>query len=512
MDVQRLARERNLYLSLLELGHQTELRPLLDDALGLVVEATGALQGYLQLDSDHHAESPRFWMAQGFSDAEIASVRATISTGILAEALSTGTTIRTPSALDHRQFAGNPSVQKNRIEAVLCAPLGAPRQGQNAGIALGALYLQGRRGFGPFTRDDEELVEIFARHVAPFVTRVLEIEERRQSGDPTRELRDKLQVERLIGSSPAMARILGNIALLAPRDTTVLITGPSGTGKTAVARAMHDNSPRRRGPFVELNCATIPEALAESELFGARAGSFTGARQDVPGKIKAAQGGTLFLDEIAELSMDIQSKLLTFLDSRPDAPARSYYPLGSTRLEYADVRVIAATNADLRQRVRERAFRDDLLHRLDVFSIRMPGLSERSADIGQLTRYFCRVFSEREQAELRISAAGMQALLLADWPGNVRQLVNTIEAGVIRALGEGCPEIEPMHLFPEATWPGDTGELTYHQATQRFQRGLLAETLDASDWNVTATARRLCVSRSTINLLIRAHGLHRREP
>jgi GAF domain-containing protein len=250
--------------------------------------------------------------------------------------------------LDPR-FRERESVRIGRIEEVLCAPVGdCPLRG--------VLYLQGRVSAGPFTADDREVAEIFARHLGPIVGRLLVRERERSTGDPTRGVRQRLRCGQLLGRSSAMARLLEQLASVAPLDVSVLLTGHSGSGKSLVARMIHDNSARRGNRFVEVNCATLPEHLIESELFGAVAGAHSTATGRIDGKVAAAEHGTLLLDEVSDLPLVAQAKLLQLLQSR------TYYPLGSGRPTSADVRVIAATNSDLERAVADRRFRADLFY------------------------------------------------------------------------------------------------------------------------------------------------------
>jgi transcriptional regulator with GAF, ATPase, and Fis domain len=239
----------------------------------------------------------------------------------------------------------------------------------------------------------------------------------------------------MVGNSVAMQRVYMMTRLVAPRDTAVLITGDSGAGKELIAQAVHQLSPRNERPFVVINCAAIPEALLESELFGYARGAFTGAVQSRVGRIHAAHGGTLFLDEIGELPLGLQAKLLRFLESG------EVQRLGSTDVFRVDVRVVAATNADLLRRVKEREFRKDLYYRLSVFPIEVPSLAERTEDVAALAVHFVDVLGPKS---MTLDAAALALLEKHDWPGNVRELKHVIERATILAQNEIV--IRPEHI------------------------------------------------------------------
>jgi Nif-specific regulatory protein len=298
------------------------------------------------------------------------------------------------------------------------------------------------------------------------------------------------------------------VSQVSPLDVGVLLTGDSGTGKSLVARIIHENGSRRSEPFVELNCGAIPEGLVESELFGAMAGAHSTATRRMVGKVEAAERGTLLLDEIAELHASAQAKLLQLLQSK------TYFPLGATEPRSANIRIIAATNADLEAAVREGRFREDLYYRLHVLPLRVPSLAERKEDISELASHFAALASESHGLPLLpLSPSAIRALQMAPWPGNLRQLEHAIEAAVIRAAGERVEQIESQHVFPRekgSTDPSEGDILTFQDATRRFQAEYLAATLDENGWNVSETARRLDLARSHVYTLIRAFGLERR--
>ena len=497
-DAALLRQERDLYLRLLELGHQTDIAPFLEAALALLVEITGAHEGYLELhDEADPPEGPRWSISHALSSDQIEDVRATRSRGIIAQALATGRTILTPSALDDPRFKDFKSVRKSRITAVLCAPIGndPPR---------GVLYLTGRASGGPFTEEDRARAEVVTRHLAPFVDRLLLQHRCSIADDPARTLRARLRLDDVIGRSRMMAAVFQEVAVAAPSSKTVLLTGQTGSGKTQIARVIHENSPRARHPFVEVSCTTLAHGLGGTQLFGYKRGAFTDAREDSPGLVAAAEHGTLFLDEIGDMTLDDQGKLLQLLQSR------QYYPLKSTTPVKADIRVIAGTHVDLERAVAEGRFREDLLFRLDVFTIRLPSLEERREDIAELAAFFCAESCRNEgHAPRQLSRDAICALEAAKWPGNVRKLANVIGVGVERAVSEGVLQVERRHLFPDApSEPGGTTRpATYQDAMRDFQGRFLREALAATGGNVSETARRLDMARGYLYDLIKAHGI-----
>jgi Nif-specific regulatory protein len=424
-----------------------------------------------------------------------------LSSGIIAEALATGDTISTHSALLDARFRDRESVKRERIEAVVCAPLAGDE-------AFGVVYLQGREKPGPFSENDRVAAERFATHLSPLASGLLIRQRVSEASDPTAPVRARHRIRGIVGSSPSLAAALEQAMLAAPLDVNVLLTGESGTGKSQLARVIHENSSRASGPFLELNCAAIPETLTESELFGSMAGAHSEARGDRPGKVAAAEGGTLFLDEVAELSTDAQAKLLQLLQSR------TYYPLGGAEAMQADVRVIAATNVDLQEALSEKKLREDLYYRLQVLPIRLPDLRERSEDLPDLARELARRVCERHRTQpLELSPGAIRAIEAAEWPGNIRQLENAMAAAAIRAAGQNAMRIEVRHVFPEALGTSNEERTpTFQEATRDFQRALLLRTLQEVNWNVSEVARQLDLARSHVYNLVKAFSLTRGEP
>ncbi len=498
-----LEREHDLYRRVLELGCQQELRPFVGEALGLLCEAAGAHQGYLELSAGEQRDELHWHATHGFSDSQVERVRSEISRGIIAEAIATGETIVTSSALSDERFEARASVRGARIEAVLCAPIG------NTPV-LGVLYLQRRLDPGAFAETTAKLVETIANHIAPFADRLIARETQSIAADQTRKPREGLRNhESLVGKSEALAAVLSDVAMAAPLDIGVLLTGPSGTGKTDVARLIHENSSRAGRQFVELNCNAIPESLVESELFGAVAGAHSTATKTTEGKVGAAKGGTLFLDEVGDLPLSVQGKLLQLLQSRV------YYPLGSTQPLAADIRIVAATNANLETAMAEGTFREDLYYRLTVLSIALPSLAERRDDIRLLALHLCRMACDRYKLpRLTLSDALLRALETAEWPGNVRQLAHAIEAAAVRTAASGGLQLERALVFPKASTDNDATEtsgLTFQEATRRFQADLLRTTFEDTGWNILEASRRLELTRSHVYTLIKAFGIERKR-
>jgi Nif-specific regulatory protein len=456
------------------------------EALVALVEAE---RGYVELYGVTKRGERRLSASVRCTGEDEETIRAVTSRGIVGEATATGRTVHTPAALLDARFAKQPSVQQQQLEAVLCVPF----------VDLpGVLYLEGVRGRGPFSPADVNLVEKVARFVGPVVgSRALLAV---TGDDPTAAHRAKLKVEGLAGRSAALAYVFEQVTQVTAVDIAVLLLGESGTGKTQLARAIHASSRRAAGPFVELNCAAIPENLVESELFGTKHGAFTGART-APGKVELAEGGTLFLDEIGDLPLPQQGKLLQLLSEK------QYFRVGGTKVERANVRVLAATNADLSAMVGGRTFRSDLWHRLSAYVIRLPSLRERQEDLGPLVDDLLACIAHDHEQPVLPAASSLRTLCeVQEWPGNVRELRNRLEQAVLRARTEGALSVEGRHLDPQAP----AGELrSLAQATHAFQRDFVRRELEAGNWNITQAAKRLDLTRQHVHNLIKAFGLKR---
>ena len=341
-------------------------------------------------------------------------------------------------------------------------------------------------------------------HLMAVVHKALELAKLR---DENRQLREELghryQFDNIIGRSPPMQEIFGTIERVGPTRATVLLCGESGVGKDLIARAIHYHSPRRERPFVKINCTAIPENLMESELFGYEKGAFTGAVASKPGKFEQADTGTVFLDEIGDVPPSIQVKLLRILQER------EFERLGSNRTRQIDVRVLAATNVDLRAALEQGRFREDLYYRLNVMPLNIPPLRERKEDIPHLADHFLKKHaSEMGQPDITIGESAIQKLLGYHWPGNVRELENVIERSLVLAGGKTLEaadirmDISPASRAGQAeTFLPDGMTLDEHEQT------LIREALRRAGGNKSQAARLLGLTRNALRYRLTQMGI-----
>ncbi len=324
-----------------------------------------------------------------------------------------------------------------------------------------------------------------------------------------RQLKGRPRSEAIImGNSPALRDVLERAAKVAPTRASVLLRGESGTGKEVVARAIHRMSERRRGPFVEVNCAAIPQELIESELFGHEKGAFTGAHAQRKGKFELADGGTLFLDEVGDMSASAQAKVLRALQEGVIERVGGSEPIA------VDVRVLAATNKDVEEEIRAGRFREDLFYRLNVVPLRVPALRERASDVALLAEHFLALYAqENNQPPRRFAPEALEVLERREWPGNVRELKNAVERLAILSEGEtitlaGLEEIAPGR---EGAAPPAAGEGTFQEYKESAERAFILTKLVENDWNVSETARKIEMPRSNLYKKIEKYGLRREE-
>ena len=307
--------------------------------------------------------------------------------------------------------------------------------------------------------------------------------------------------EDILSVNSRMRRIFEMLPAVSESLSTVLIVGETGTGKEKLARAIHNLSLRADGPFVAVNCGALPDNLLESELFGYKKGAFTGAVGDKPGRFRIASGGTIFLDEIGDISPALQVRLLRVLQEK------EFEPLGGVATEKADVRVVAATNRDLEKLVAEGRFRKDLYYRLNIIRIELPSLSERKEDVPLLADHFVEQFNREQGRNLRLGREAVRALMLRDYPGNIRELQNIVERAFVLCQGG---EIRAADL----AGVGDSGQAAVDAGSsiRDMESALILDTLRKNDWNKARTARELGIHKTTLYRKIRQLGIedHRR--
>ncbi len=313
------------------------------------------------------------------------------------------------------------------------------------------------------------------------------------------EHKERTRFESMIGQSQPMQDIFNLIRDVAPMDSTVLITGETGTGKGLAAKAIHTNSPRCNGPFVTVNCGAIPEHLMETELFGHQKGAFTDAKETKKGRLELAHGGTIFLDEVGEIGMRMQIDLLRVIEDRV------FYRVGGTQPMEVDFRVIAATNRNLGKAIKDGSFREDLFYRLNVVSMEMPPLNQRKEDIPLLADHFLQRFiQETNKAIDKINREAMDELMLYDWPGNVRELENAIErAVVVGKERQIMPEDLPILCHDPLLAPRDN-------SLKEIEKMHIRQILTDYDWNIARSAKTLGIDRSTLYSKIKRYEIEKK--
>ncbi len=411
--------------------------------------------------------------------------------------------VREKSAFLANDVLQNQTVQKTESllsadpKSILCAPFILFDH------VLGVLYLD---ILDPKLKFDQHHLQLAGAIVGITAPAIRNIQSFEAALEITRSLRTELQMDReIIGETEAIKKVYEFIRKAAPADSTVLITGESGTGKELVARAIHSNSKRTDSSFVALNCAAIPEALLENELFGHEKGAFTGAISQKKGKLEAAEGGTLFLDEIAELASPLQAKLLRALQER------EIERIGGTRPIKIDVRIIAATNRDLQKEIQEGKFRQDLFYRLNVLTVRTPALREMLEDLPLLARYFVSRFSKKVGRHVvGISTDALDNLKLYDWPGNIRELENAMERAVVMGSSELIVPADLPETFGGAGSARETMQSNYEDALKRFKQDLVLKAFDGTNGNYNEAASRLGVKPNFLYRLVNSLGLKQR--
>src|SRR4051812_45063905 len=468
--------------------------------LTILMRHHGAVRGMIPLlrESELHVEA-----AEGFDD-RARSVRYKVGEGITGKVVESGKPIvvprvsREPALLNRAARRGDTARQELSF---ICVPIMLQR------TAVGALAVDLRF---KAERDYDSSVKFFGI-VSSMIAQALNVqrlveEERRRLLDENthlrQELRERYDFSNIIGTSGPTRQMYEQVAQVAQTNTTVLIRGESGTGKELIAHAIHYNSLRVKKPFVKVSCAALPDSLIESELFGYEKGAFTGANGRKKGRFELAEGGTLFLDEIGDINLSTQVKLLRVLQER------EFERLGGTDTVKVNVRLIAATNKDMEKAIADGTFREDLYYRLNVFTIFVPPLRERKADMLLLADHFLEKFS-REHGKVikRISTPAIDMLMAYHWPGNVRELENALERAVLVCDGQ---VIHGHHLPPSLQTADSSGTVTrvsLKDAVAAFERDLIQDALKTTRGNRAKAARLLDTTERILNYKVRGYAV-----
>jgi len=499
------ARESRRLSTLLEVSHALSgtlnLRSALHRVLEILAKHHGTVRSMVTLLRDNgelHVE------ASDGLDAPAHAVRYRLGEGIVGKVVESGKPIVVPRVSKEPAFLNRASRRSELTKEELtfiCVPVLLNRR------AVGALAVDLK--FNP-DRDYDRSIQFYgivASTVAQAVKvqRLVEEDKKRlvdENQHLRQELRERYDFSSIIGSSGPVRQMYEQMAQVAATNTTVLIRGESGTGKEMVAHGIHYNSPRANKPFVKVSCAALPDSLIESELFGYERGAFTGAEQRKKGRFELAEGGTLFLDEIGDINLSTQVKLLRVLQER------EFERLGSTETIKINVRMLTATNKDLEKAIAAGTFREDLYFRLNVFTIFVPPLRERKADLLLLVDHFLEKFSREHRKSIkRISTPAIDMLMSYHWPGNVRELENTLERAVLMCDGQ---VVHGHHLPPSlqtAEASGTVTRVSLSDAVAGFEKDLIQDALKTTRGNRAKAARLLDTTERVLNYKVKKYAI-----
>jgi Nif-specific regulatory protein len=435
--------------------------------------------------------------AHGLSVQQARKGRYRLGEGVTGRVVLTGEPAIIPKTSESGEFLDRTGRGKRAETSFICVPIRVGKE------VVGALSVDEVSRPESVLKEDVRLLEIVASMIAQAVKLRQQAQEEREKLEAENqrlrsELKERFRPANIVGTSREMQIVYDQIAQVAKSQSTVLIVGETGTGKELVAHAIHYNSDRADRPFIRVHCAALPESIIESELFGHEKGAFTGAIGERKGRFELADGGTLFLDEISEISQALQIKLLRVLQER------EFERVGGAKTLRVNVRVLAATNRDLMQQVKEGKFREDLYYRLHVFPIYVPPLRKRAADVVLLADYFLEKYSKETGRHVRrLSSAAIDMLMSYHWPGNVRELENCLERAVLVAEGD---VIYPHHLPPtlqtaEATGTPVHGDL--ESLVSSYERDLITDALKSSRGNMASAARALGTTQRIIGYKVK---------
>jgi Nif-specific regulatory protein len=486
------------------LSSERHLGPVLRGILSHMAQVAGMERGMITV-LDPSRDLARVDVAHGLSAEQQARGRYQLGEGVIGKVLDRGEPAVVPRIGDEPLFldrtASRANLDRSKI-AFLCVPI------THRGEVIGTLSVDRVYGAEISFEDDLRLLMIVAMMIGQAVRQRREqMEEVESLKRETHRLAAQQRAARatasLVGNSGPMKAVVEMVHQVASSEATVLIRGESGTGKELIAQAIHAESARKEGPFIAVNCGSIPENLVESELFGHVRGAFTGAAMNRVGRFEAANGGTLFLDEIGELSLASQVKLLRALQTR------HIDRVGENRSRPIDVRVVAATNADLEKMIQEGRFREDLYYRLNVFPIYSPPLRDRKADITLLADYFLERHAKENGRDVkRISTPAIELMTSYHWPGNVRELENCIARAVLLAQDGVVREHHLPPTLQTGKSSGTTKSGSLHDVMMAYEREILIEAMKNANGNQSQAARALGTTARILGYRLRRHGLH----
>ena len=465
----------------------TDIEALLGTLMDDIIELSRADKGFLILmDGD----TPRVRVARNLDRKTLEENEVAFSDSIVQKVMAAKRPIIVADALHDREFSGSTSIINLRLCSVMCAPL------LTRGNMVGLIYVGNDNIVNLFRPYQLDTLRVFASQAALIISNALLVNELQLDKKRLEQTLIDLRYGEIIGSCSSMRDIYKKIDKLAKTDISVLITGETGTGKELIAKEIHRRSNREKGPFITLNCGAIPENLLESELFGHVRGAFTGAVATTVGKFEAADGGTLFLDELGEMPASLQVKLLRAIQER------QIVRVGESRSRTVDIRILAATNKDLGQEVKDGRFREDLFYRLNVVNLHLPPLRERGEDVVLIANYLLKRYTREFSSRVKgFNTESARQLKRYEWPGNIRELENRIKKAIVFSDG-------PLIMPDALDFRGDDFRaiLPLGDAKENFQRDYINEVLRLNSGNRTKTARDLDVDPRTIFRHLEKYG------
>jgi Nif-specific regulatory protein len=486
--------EKNPFDALLQISNQLnsmhEINNLLEKVMDLAMDALKSERGFILLITQGKKTNFEVVTARKISKESISDIPS-LSKSAVTYVLEKGEPVLSYDALEDKRFVGAKSIQIEKIHSIACVPLKVEDE------IIGAIYMDNRSGVGKFNKESLNFLTTFAQQASVAINNAQVYKGLQAENAILRErVKNSLPFPEIVGESKEIYKVFDTIQRIANSEATVLIEGESGTGKELVARAIHNYSARRSKPFIPIFCGSLSETLLESELFGHKKGSFTGAIENKTGLFEEANGGTFFLDEIGDVSKNLQAKLLRVLQEG------EIKRVGDNRIYKIDIRIIAATNKNMLDLVKNDKFREDLFYRLNVINMVMPSLRDRKEDVTLLAEHFLKIYSDKNKKNMKgISQKVMNELSHYDWPGNIRELENTIERAVIMSKGQYI-ECEDLQLSDNRKESNDVGK-----SLKDFQKNFVLSTLKVYEGNRTKCAEVLNVSRRWLQYQLKQWGI-----